>query len=137
MFDLEKLEAAGFEKAMTTEEWETFTAEEAEKYKRPGSSPGETVAVGTVTKDYVLRRGDVWIMTEQNTQSSTASGIPAMITYPEIVVIKSESQSRQVTCDASDTGLILALAAELEKNPAQKRREEKVALKKATRGRTA
>lgn len=120
MLDLEKLEAAGFEKTMTAEEWEEFHEHEQERYKRRAESSGQIddmVATGTVTKNYVLKRGPVLIITEQNTQTTTASGLPAMITYPEIVIVKSEKDGRQIACSPDDTDLILALADELSMNP--------------------
>lgn len=96
MFDLPALEAAGFEKLLTTEQWEA------------------TVEEGGPLVNYRLARGEVLITTEQNTQESAPYGVSTIVRYPEIAVISHATYvHRRVTCDASDTELILILADEV------------------------
>lgn len=114
MFDLEKLEQAGFEKTMTTEEWEVWSEQEQQRYTRKDpEAPGGSVAPGVITKNYVLKRDDVLIITEQNTANSLASGIPATIQYPEIVVVQLGDGPIRIACSADDADLILAVAEEV------------------------
>lgn len=109
MFDLQALEKAGFKKLMTTEEWEEWHEREIQRYNKAAVPTG----TNGVTKNYVLQRDDVILTTEQNTQSSAATGLQTTVEYPEIVVLETEDHRRTVTCDASDTELILVLAEEM------------------------
>jgi hypothetical protein len=96
MFDIEALEAAGFTKLLTEEVW--------------AAGPGQQVPLN----NYFLARGEVLITTEQNTTEQSPYGISTTVRYPEIAIIHhAVLQSRRVTCDASDTDLILALAEEV------------------------
>lgn len=110
MFDLKALEEAGFEKLMTTEEWEEWHEHELQRYNKAD----EPVGVNKVTKSYVLQRNGVRLTTEQNTQTSSPTGLQTTVEYPEIVVLEREDHTQSVTCDASDTDLILLLADQLE-----------------------
>jgi hypothetical protein len=110
MFDIDALEAAGFEKILSAEEWEATN--------RAQPNP---------RSDYYLRRGLVMVTTEQNTsEQSTVGGISTTVRYPEIAIVHhAERPMERVTCDASDTELILLLAEELgrdNKNPANRKR---------------
>lgn len=97
MLDIEALEAAGFAKLMTTEEWEKANA----------AAPNPRV-------EYRLSRGEVLIATERNTQEQSPHGISTTVRYPEIAIIwHAFAAAQRVTCDASNTDLILALADEV------------------------
>lgn len=109
MLDLKALEEAGFEKVMTTDEWEKWSEREAERYDKSDRAPNQ----GRVTKNYMLERNGVLLTTEQNTQVSSATGIQTTIEYPEIAVLETVDHRKSVTCDAGDTELILLLAEEL------------------------
>lgn len=99
MFDIAALEEAGFEKTLSDEEWERMSAN----------------VIPLV--DYRLVRGDIMISTEQNTQQTDASGLQTTVRYPEIAVIQHLARpDRRVSCDASDTELILLLVAELDQD---------------------
>jgi hypothetical protein len=115
MFDLKALETAGFEKALTSDEWELLQQQAAKRYARTGQAAQEHVPGGNVVIDYVLERGDVRVSTEQNTQDQAPFGVPLTVHYPQIAVIENLNDNRRVTCDASDTALILLLADEVGK----------------------
>jgi hypothetical protein len=107
MFDIDALEAAGFTKLLSTEEWEATHA---------GLNP---------LVDYRLSRGDVLLTTEQNTQEQDASGLSTTVRYPEIAVLENlRYPGRRVTCDAADTELILLLAEEIVRTPREARRAQ-------------
>jgi hypothetical protein len=108
MFDLKALEGAGFKKLMTSAEWKKWHEREVAKYAEQREGAGQ------ITKHYVLQRNGVLLTTEQNTQTSAPSGLQTTVEYPEIVVLEKEDRTRRVTCDASDTELILLLADQLE-----------------------
>lgn len=101
MFDIDALEAAGFEKMLTTEEWAAAN--------RAQPNP---------LSNYYLRRGDVLITTEQNTtEQAPTGGISTTVRYPEIAIIHHAHRFyERVSCDASDTELILLLVEELDRD---------------------
>lgn len=114
MFDLDALEAAGFRKTLTTEEWELLQEQVAERYSRAaGPTVQDHAPGGNIVVDYVLERDNVRVSTEQNTQDQAPFGISMTVRYPTVAVIESLNDTRRVCCDASDTSLILALADEL------------------------
>ena len=120
MFDIEALEGAGFAKKYTTEEWQQLQAATDERSSRMAAATAGGVprAGGQVKIDYVLERGNVRIITEQNTQEQAPFGISTTVRYPEIAIIESTVDMRRVSCDASDTALILTLADQVEADPA-------------------
>lgn len=115
MFDLKALEDAGFQKALTTEEWELLQEQVARRYTRAGQSVQEQTPGGNVVVDYVLERENVRVSTEQNTQDQIPFGVPMTVRYPQIAVIENLEDNRRVSCDAADTALILLLADEVGK----------------------
>lgn len=115
MFDLKALQDAGFEKALSTEEWEQLQAQLAQQYSRPSQSNAQEQIPGGVVVDYVLKRGDVRVSTQQNTQDQAPYGISMTVRYPQIAMIENEADGRRVSCDAANTALILLLAEEIGK----------------------
>jgi hypothetical protein len=115
MFDLKALEDAGFAKALTAEEWQLLQDQNATRYTRAGETAQGQVPGGKVVVDYVLERGDVRVSTEQNTQDQAPFGIAMTVRYPQIALVENISDGRRVTCDASNTALILAMADEVSK----------------------
>lgn len=114
MFDLTALEGAGFNKTLTTEEWEQLQGQVAARYARAGTGSVEAqVAGGNVVVDYVLERGNIRVSTEQNTQDQAPFGISMTVHYPQVAVIENVDDGRRVSCDAGDTALILLLADEI------------------------
>lgn len=130
MFDLAALEAAGFTKTLSDEEWQQLQDSLRDQYARPGATVGE-FAGGNVRVDYVLQSGAVRIFTEQNTQEQSPFGISTTVHYPEIVVVENLDDGRRVACDAHNTALILELATQL-KEP-QRRAFGREALNSNTR----
>lgn len=104
--DLKALEDAGFVKALTAEEWELHNNKRAAHF-------GDA---SVVALSYLLERGNVRISVEQNTQTQAPFGVQMVVHYPEIAIIEDSTTGRRVTCDASDTDLILALADEVLKS---------------------
>lgn len=103
MFDLAALEAAGFEKTLSDEEWVDAQAAFNSLYGREG-----------VTVNYVLLRGEIRLVTEQNTQEQEQFGVQTTVQYPEVAVLEHVNiPTRRVAVDASNTALILAVADDL------------------------
>ena len=69
---------------------------------------------GDVRIDYILERRGVRVTVEQNTQTQAPYGIETVVHYPQVAVVSHESTVQQVSCDASDTELILAVVDDLE-----------------------
>lgn len=115
MFDIDKFEAAGFEKTMTLEEWEHFNAEVVPKaYVRATPDSVHGTPGSDVTVDFVLQRNAVMLRTERNTQEQAEGGLRTTVHYPEIVILEADEGRISVSCDASDAELILLLAEQLE-----------------------
>lgn len=95
---VQALEDQGFEKALTDEEWEAYNEQLAQS-GRYGSSE--------VVVEYILVRGDVQVIVEQNTSRQTQLGVPTTVHYPEVCIV--EVAGRRVAC-AADVRLILAMA---------------------------
>lgn len=100
MFDLIALTEAGFENVTGQE----FNLIEGQYVERPG-----------VTVEHRLRRGNVRVITEQNTQQQlNPLGVSTTIQYPEIAIVENTVDGGRVACDSSDVELILRLATELD-----------------------
>ena len=110
MFDIQAFEDAGFTKQLTEDEWRKRNDSMATfltRQRRDGL-PGD------VRIDYILERRGVRVTVEQNTQTQAPYGIETVVHYPQVAVVSHESTVQQVSCDASDTELILAVVDDLE-----------------------
>lgn len=100
VFDFEALERAGFEKTLTSEEWEEM------------QNDISLQAHSDLRVDYILRRGDVTLHVEQNNKSGVpVGGATVTANYPQIVVLS--GPAGKVAVAAGDTDLILAMAAQV------------------------
>lgn len=110
MCDIDALLAAGFVKTLSEEEWEQMNARLPEVYNT-GDNPNPS----NVTINYILERGDVRLVTEQNTQEQAPLGVQTTVRYPEIVVLESTRiPNLRVSVDATNTELILAVADDIQ-----------------------
>jgi hypothetical protein len=102
MVDLAALVKAGFKKALSAKEWESRN----DKLHDLGMNRG-----GQYNSPYVLERGEVLLIVEQNTSTIIQDGSEITTKHPPVVVVKGPKAS--VVVSANDTGMILAMAEEV------------------------
>lgn len=102
MVDLDALKKAGFKKALSLKEWE----ERNSKLEDLGMNRG-----GPYSSPYVLERGAVLLVVEQNTSTIKQDGSEITTKHPPVVVVKGPKAS--VVVSADDTAMILAMADEV------------------------
>ena len=116
MFDIDALEAAGFTKTLTDEQWIDLNENQLpQQYLREDGAGLKPGSKGTV--DYLLERKGVFLRTERNLQEQEQAGLQTTVRYPEIVILEAWEGRVRVACDASDTELILTLVDEIGSKP--------------------
>jgi hypothetical protein len=99
MFDLQMLEAAGFEKQLTEQEWQD---------KQQQLAGSEMAHGGEYRLDYVLARDRVTVTVEQNTSTQEYGGMQMQVRHPPVAII--DGPNGRVSCSAENAQLILQLA---------------------------
>lgn len=107
------LEALGFTKALTHEEWVAHNEQLAASDKY-GSTD--------LTIEYILEREDgVRVTIEQNTQTDAPFGVLTTVRYPDVAVV--EYEMKRVAC-TPQADLITAMANQLRYGPGYLTRTE-------------